>query len=434
MDGLQTSITTNSSSLASRITTVSSTVTSNSQSFATTTTTLSSTVTTNSSSLASSITQTATTLAGVSGSVAAAWGLNVVAGSRVAGIKLLNSGNTTSFTVQADQFYIVDSSGNYATSPFSVVGGSVYINDATIQNLSVGKLTTGTFSQTMNVGNNGVIYGGTMSSYNSGIGFYLGNAGGNQYFSIGNSGAGNMRWDSVSNALNITANINAGSISGASISGGSFTLDDDGAVRIARSGFQNTYNSGDDTRTIGFELGYWTEKNTHTFIDFHSTSGGDNDARIIRTAGLNGEFKFEQNGSGEMIMWHLGTGGGLMRFKNESYVFVSTVGSVFEHGVQAFAFNTNSSLRYKENVQTLKNPLQIVESLRGVSFNWKSGDKLPDTGFIAEEINEVLPHLVAKNKEGQPDSVEYSKVVPYLVEAIKELSAEVKYLKSQLNA
>jgi len=363
--------------------------------------------------------------------VAAAWGLNVVAGNRVAGIKLLNSGASTSFTVQADQFYIVDSSGNYSTSPFSVVGGAVYINDATIQNLSVGKLTTGTFSQTMNIGNNGVIYGGTMSSYNSGIGFYLGNAGGNQYFSIGNSAGGNMRWDSVANALNITANINAGAIAGSSISGGSLTMDDDGTVRIARSTFQNTYDGGSDTRTIGFELGFWTDKNTNTFIDFHSTSGGDNNARIIRYAGTNGEFRIEQNGSSDMLFWHLGTG--KIRLKNEGFIGAGNVGTIAEHDIQATGFNTSSSRRYKTNISTIPNALNIVMSLRGVNFDWKNGSKLNDIGFIAEEVNAVAPQLTNLSDSGDVESVDYSRVTPLLVEAMKIMAARIESLEKKLN-
>lgn len=419
MDALQSSINTNSASLASTITNVSSTNTTVSQSFATTTTNLTSTV----NNQAATISQTATTLAAVSGSVSSAWTLNVVANSRVAGMKILNSGASTSFTIQADSFFVVDSSGNYATSPFSIVGGAVYINDAVIQSLSVNKLTAGTFAAaTMTLGNNGIIASG-QTSYNNGTGFYIGNNGGNQYFSIGNSAGSHMRWDSVAQTLYLTAAINAGSV----------TIDDDGAVRIARSGFQNTYDANADTRTIGFELGYWTEKNTNAFIDFHSTSGGDNDARIIREAGANGEFKIEQKGSSDLIIWHLGNTGGRIRFKNESYIGSGNTGTIFEHVVQASGFNTSSSRRLKTNISTLTGALDIVESVRGVNFDWIDGSKLNDIGFIAEEVNEVVPQLVTKSQTGVVEGVDYGRMTPILIEALKQLSAKVKSLESKLN-
>ena len=51
-------------------------------------------------------------------------------------------------------------------------------------------------------------------------------------------------------------------------------------------------------------------------------------------------------------------------------------------------------------------------------------------GFIAQEIQEVIPEVVSEDKNGYL-GVNYSGVVPYLVEAIKELKEEIKELKSR---
>ena len=53
-----------------------------------------------------------------------------------------------------------------------------------------------------------------------------------------------------------------------------------------------------------------------------------------------------------------------------------------------------------------------------------------DVGVVAQEIEEVLPEVVVENAiEDKYDSVHYDKVVPLLIEAIKELSDKVKELE-----
>ena len=83
---------------------------------------------------------------------------------------------------------------------------------------------------------------------------------------------------------------------------------------------------------------------------------------------------------------------------------------------------------------TLTNSTDIIASLRGVRFDWKTRDIKNDVGMIAEEVNEVLPTLVNKDKDGQIESLEYSKVVAVLVEAVKEMSTEIKTLKAKVRA
>ena len=49
--------------------------------------------------------------------------------------------------------------------------------------------------------------------------------------------------------------------------------------------------------------------------------------------------------------------------------------------------------------------------------------------MIAEEVNEIFPELVTKNKDGEVEAMSYSRVTAVLLEAVKELSQEVKELK-----
>ncbi len=87
--------------------------------------------------------------------------------------------------------------------------------------------------------------------------------------------------------------------------------------------------------------------------------------------------------------------------------------------IQAPQFETYSSVRYKKNVTTIPNGLQLVLALRGVNYQWKS-DGHADTGLIAEEVAKVIPQIVGFDGAGHATGLDYGKVVGVLVEAVKE--------------
>lgn len=97
--------------------------------------------------------------------------------------------------------------------------------------------------------------------------------------------------------------------------------------------------------------------------------------------------------------------------------------------ITATDFNSTSDINLKENVETVSNALSVANSLRGVKFDWKENHKT-SYGVIAQELEQVLPELV---NPGEIKSVNYNGLIGVLIEAVKELSAEVQELKSQLN-
>jgi hypothetical protein len=90
----------------------------------------------------------------------------------------------------------------------------------------------------------------------------------------------------------------------------------------------------------------------------------------------------------------------------------------------------NSSLRYKENIKTIEYGLDKVLQMRGVSYT-KKDTGLKELGLIAEEVNEILPDVVLKNNEGEPDSVSYGRITAVLIEAIKDLQQQINVLNSK---
>ena len=96
------------------------------------------------------------------------------------------------------------------------------------------------------------------------------------------------------------------------------------------------------------------------------------------------------------------------------------------------AFNS-SDMTLKENISPIKNALKMVNSLSGNTFAWKSGlaNKGMDTGIIAQEIEALgLPGITATRSDGTK-GVRYDRLIPVLVEAVKELTAKVNYLENK---
>ena len=87
--------------------------------------------------------------------------------------------------------------------------------------------------------------------------------------------------------------------------------------------------------------------------------------------------------------------------------------------------------RYKDNIRDSIYGLSHVMQMRSAQFEYKDTGR-SDVGLIAEELDLIIPELVGKNKDGQPDSVSYDRMVSVLVKAIQELKAEVDSLKLQL--
>jgi hypothetical protein len=105
----------------------------------------------------------------------------------------------------------------------------------------------------------------------------------------------------------------------------------------------------------------------------------------------------------------------------------------------------SSDGRFKKNVQVISNPLDRLSSIRGVKFEWnefindrRSGYELnkPTFGVIAQEIEQIFPELITlwKLSDDCADarSVNYEKIIPILIEAIKELNNKNKLLESRI--
>jgi len=116
-------------------------------------------------------------------------------------------------------------------------------------------------------------------------------------------------------------------------------------------------------------------------------------------------------------------------------VALHVVGSICYTG----SIGTCSDSRYKKNITTVSSAIEKIYRLRGVRFNWRK-DEYPEQkfddksqlGLIAQEVKEVFPELVMQDDNGYY-SVDYVKLTPVLVEAVKELKAENDELRAKMS-
>ena len=119
-------------------------------------------------------------------------------------------------------------------------------------------------------------------------------------------------------------------------------------------------------------------------------------------------------------------------------VIPSTTDGRIDAANDVVAFST-SDKRLKENIKPLDSALDKVLKISGVSFDWKElteeekktihGNEGHDVGVIAQEIEEVLPEVVTERDNGYK-AVKYEKIVPLLIEAIKEQQKQIEELKN----
>jgi hypothetical protein len=119
-----------------------------------------------------------------------------------------------------------------------------------------------------------------------------------------------------------------------------------------------------------------------------------------------------------------------------SFHHVSASGDVVAAG-DVVAYYT-SDIRLKDNVEVIKGSLDKIEGIRGVEFDWN--EKSPgwaqerghDVGVIAQEVQKIVPEIVVERKSGYL-GVDYKRLVPLLIESVKELKREVNDLKKKVN-
>jgi hypothetical protein len=155
------------------------------------------------------------------------------------------------------------------------------------------------------------------------------------------------------------------------------------------------------------------------------TSGGD--VLIGATsAGSTEKFNVTQSGANwAMALNHTNSTQFFVDFRSSG----TQTGSIIAAG-GVTSYNVTSDYRLKEDLKSI-NGLDIVNKINIYDYKYKSSGIRMD-GVLAHELAEVLPYAVFGVKDGeQMQQVDYSKIVPVMVQAIKELKAKIETLENK---
>ena len=169
--------------------------------------------------------------------------------------------------------------------------------------------------------------------------------------------------------------------------------------------------------------------------NIRTTWGDDNDVGIQYKDGtlnimeISGSSKgIVMSGSFVSIDGYLGVG---VRAENGAISHGITLpnNSGVSGKVKANSYTTYSSARYKNNIQPIQNALDTLCSIEGVTYRWKNNN-LEDVGFVAEDVGKVMPQIVEWEADGiSAQSMDYTRIVPVLVEAVKEQQGQIRNQK-----
>lgn len=93
--------------------------------------------------------------------------------------------------------------------------------------------------------------------------------------------------------------------------------------------------------------------------------------------------------------------------------------------------NETSDIRFKENILLINYALDKIMKINGVTYEWRR-DEYPEMNFttqrqygiIAQDLQVVVPELVDTDSSGYK-SIQYTHIIPILIEAIKEMEAQI---------
>lgn len=165
-----------------------------------------------------------------------------------------------------------------------------------------------------------------------------------------------------------------------------------------------------------------SDTNSYNILATSATSGGITQVKVISS-----KLQFKPS-DGTLI---LSGGTGSSNTTTGTMVVTGGVGiseNCYVGGtMSATTVNETSSIVLKENISPLDSALDKINNLVGVTYTRRSTGK-NEAGLIAEEVEKVIPEIVSN--DGEYKSINYSRLSAYLIEAVKNLKAEIDLLKN----
>ena len=177
-------------------------------------------------------------------------------------------------------------------------------------------------------------------------------------------------------------------------------------------------NSGSTVTTTDANNMLLLTRNDHSYILFSCPDEKDSGIHFHNTTDNSfvGRIAYSHEAAGDKLFFRVGGSEVFTLFSNGNATLTGTL-------------TQNSDITLKENIKPLQSQLKIVSKLNPVSYN-KIGQKENEVGFIAQEVEKLLPELVREDKDGLK-SLAYGNMNAILVKAIQELEARIKILENK---
>ena len=341
------------------------------------------------------------------------------------GTNISTMGKRSSFAI-GDENFLANNFGNDADNQMLMRFKNGYKFHLTNQTLAFAINPNGTVGIDQSNSNNGTINGGLIFGGASGEGIASRRTGGaNQY--------GLDFYTNFANRMSITngGNLGLGTLTPTA----KFSLGTNGEELLgtAPSKIFKTYsgvlgtNAGAEIKlaSFGFKSGNWSSLGI-TAYRFNGADGWQNAAILFgydvdNTPGAGSYFALAGNGN-------FGIGTAAPGAK------LHVMGNIIATGTI-----TPSDIRYKKNIHPLKGALKKVMALSGYSYSLRTNefpnmqfDSKQQVGLIAQEVENVLPQVVYTTQDGYK-GVDYAKIVPLLIEGMKDQQQIIEKQQSQID-
>ncbi len=160
-------------------------------------------------------------------------------------------------------------------------------------------------------------------------------------------------------------------------------------------------------------------------------------------AKITGKILDSSNGAEDGILEfaHIKNGSQVItgRWRSDSLQLLNGTSLTVAGDVSATNFNSTSDARLKTNVQTITSPLDKINQIDGVTFEWIADNK-PSVGVIADTVEKVFPELIGQTlevsdkDETRYKTVNYDGLIGLLIEAVKEQQVQITELKTKLDS